>query len=191
MTYLYIVRCNFTRPDLEQSWNDWYSGQKIRELLAKPMFRAVQRFRLSSGTGRAYVAIWQVASPEAFETREYTSDWGFFDWEQHVTDWSRDLFDAGGTPEAALAVSMQGLLQVISFDGLTREQADARRRLPADPAGVMWFQSVGLDRHTPIIGLRQLSDATGAQLTRPLPSDVQAGIYRPICEFSTAATLAK
>ncbi len=188
MSYLYVVRCNFTRADLEQSWNDWYGGQKIRQLLAKPMFRAVQRFRLSSGSGRNYVALWQVASPDAFNTSEYTSDWGFFEWRPYIADWSRDIFGATSAQDADLAVSMHGALQLISFDGMDGARADAARALLADLADTMWFHSAGLDRHTPMIGLRRFPDPAKAQSSPPrsVPSGVQVGVYRPISEFHTA-----
>jgi hypothetical protein len=188
MAYLYVVRCNFTRSDLEQSWNDWYSGQKIQQLLAKPMFSAVQRFRLSSGSGRTYLALWHVASPEAFNTSEYTSDWGFFEWRPYIVDWSRDIFDAMSTQGAALAVPLDGLLQVISFDGMDADRADAARAALAPVADTMWFHSAGLDRHTPVIGLRQFPDTADAPSlsARSLPFGVQVGLYRPISELCTA-----
>jgi len=257
MPYLYLVRCNFTRPDLEQSWNDWYSGEKIGQLLAKPMFRAVQRFRRAAGTGRSYLAVWQVVSPDAFKTREYAADWGFAEWLPYIVDWSRDLFDATRAPDGAFAVPPDGALQVISFDGLDGDRAraaraalaseasgqrgdsivrahsaseDARKRVGdirpepgssaraalaseasgqrgdsivrapdtrpepgssardalAERADVMWFDSVGLDRHTALIGLRRFADAAAAPApVTPSPAGVQAGIYRPISELCT------
>jgi hypothetical protein len=193
MAYLYVVRCNFTRADLEQSWNDWYSGDKIRQLLAKPMFRAVQRFRLASGSGRNYVALWQVAAPQAFDTSEYTSDWGFFEWRPYIVDWSRDIFDATSTQDAAFGVAMHGFLQVISFDGMDADRAAAARASLVTLADAMWFDSAGLDRHTPMIGLRPLSDPADAQFSSAavLPAGVQAGVYRPISELCTADAFAR
>ena len=88
MVFVYMVRCNFAEPAKEQAWNAWYSGPKIEQMLAKPYFRTCQRFRLASGTGRNYLALWTVQSPAAFETAEYTSDWGFSDWAPYITDWS-------------------------------------------------------------------------------------------------------
>lgn len=188
MPYLYAVRCNFTRPDLEASFNAWYSVEKIAQLLAKPMFRAVQRFRLAQGHGRGYLALWQVTSPEAFATPEYKADWGFAQWRDHVADWSRDLFDATGTPEAALAVPVAGALAVISFDGMAADAASAARGALPQDAQPMWFACAGLDRHTPMIGLQRFADATAAQaaLPRSVPAGVQAGLYRPLGAFATA-----
>ena len=60
MTFVYIVRCNFTAPDKEQAWNDWYSGPKIEQMLAQPHFLSCQRFHRVAGTGRDYLALWTV-----------------------------------------------------------------------------------------------------------------------------------
>ena len=95
MTHLYIVRCNFTAPEKEQAWNAWYSGPKIKQMLAQPYFLSCQRFRRAAGDGRDYLALWTVATPEALKTAQYTSQWGFAEWAPHITAWSRDLFDGG------------------------------------------------------------------------------------------------
>src|SRR5688572_10531792 len=104
MTFAYIVRCNFTAPEQEQAWNDWYSGPKIVQMLAQPYFLSCQRFRRAAGTGRSYLALWTLASPEALKTAQYTSQWGFAEWQRFVNDWSRDLFDGGDAPQSAFAV---------------------------------------------------------------------------------------
>jgi hypothetical protein len=187
MSFLYIVRCRFTRPDLEAEWNAWYGGPKLTQLLSKPMFRAVQRFRLSEGAGRDYLALWQVASPDAFRTPEYKADWGFAQWHPYITDWSRDLFDGGNIEETALAVPASGALGVAGFDGMTADAAEATRGALAEvPIG--WFPCVGLDRHAPAIGLRRFDDAEAASaaLARSWPTGVKVGVYRPLGEFARA-----
>src|ERR1700733_14505703 len=68
-SFVYAVRCNFARPDLEAAWNQWYSGPKLDEMLAKPLFLSVQRFAATSlDQSRRYLALWLVASPDAFTT---------------------------------------------------------------------------------------------------------------------------
>src|SRR5262245_1589811 len=106
--FVYIVRCDFSEPEKEQAWNDGYSGPKIAEMLRKPHFRSCQRFRRTGGSGRNYLALWTLDSPDAFKTQQYTSNWGFFDWEQYVTNWSRDLFDGGAAREHDFAVAPGG-----------------------------------------------------------------------------------
>lgn len=188
MPFVYIVRCNFAAPDKERAWNDWYSGPKIGQMLAKPYFLTCQRFRLSLGSGRNYLALWTIASPEAFKTKEYTSDWGFFEWRPYIVDWSRDLFDAGGRQGTALATRAEGALHVMSFDGMSGEAADAARaNLSASHPNMMWMRSVGLDRHTPLIALQPRSDITSADLSGRNPAAaIQEAIYRPISDFHSA-----
>jgi hypothetical protein len=185
MVFVYIVRCNFTAPEKEPAWNAWYSGPKIEQMLAKPHFRTCQRFRLAAGTGRHYLALWTLQSPEAFRTTEYTSDWGFFEWASYVTDWSRDLFDGGPNAETDFAVAPEGSLRTVSFDGMSDPEAQAARAdvAPSEP-DIMWLPVVGLDRHTPLIGLRPLSGpapSCASQQAAALP--MHEAIYRPISAF--------
>jgi hypothetical protein len=181
MSFAYIVRCNFNNPAREPAWNDWYSGPKIAQMLQKPHFRSCQRFRRVAGQGRDYLAIWVLESPEAFKTREYTSDWGFFEWQPYITDWSRDLFDGGNTTEADFAVPPRGALDVVSFDGAGADEANTAR--DARP-GMMWLPIAGLDRHTPLIGLRVLNEPNSGALSAGGPA--QEAVYRPISAFASA-----
>ena len=120
MAFVYVVRCNFNEPAKEQAWNAWYNGPKIAQMLAKPHFRSCQRFALISGSGRNYLALWTLQSPDAFKTEQYTKDWGFSEWAPHITDWSRDLFD-----EAPVGGVLFGL------EGIRRLQRPKREIIPA------------------------------------------------------------
>ena len=188
MTAVYIVRCNFAEPGREQAWNEWYSGPKIAQMLRKPHFRSCQRFRRTGGSGRDYLALWVLNSPAAFKSREYTSDWGFFDWEQFVTDWSRDLFDGGAAREQDFAVTSGGALEVVAFDGMSAADAEAARaELARSEPAIMWLPVIGLDRHTPWIGLCAQSDPeTPDRSTAPLVTGAQWTFYRPISAYVTA-----
>jgi hypothetical protein len=48
---------------------------------------------------------------------------------------------------------------------------------------MMWLPVIGLNRHTPEIGLAVLQEHTGAA-TPPGAEGVQAAVYRPICEVA-------
>jgi hypothetical protein len=183
MTFVYIVRCRFTAPEKEAAWNAWYSGPKIDQMLAQPYFRTCQRFRRASGAGRDYLALWTVARAEALTTPEYRSQWGFAQWQEDITDWSRDLFDGRPAPESAFAVPPGGMLRVVSFDGMSAEAAERARAAIAD-SSVLWLPVAGLDRHTPLIGLKPLS---GEAAPPPLgaASQMQDGLYRPIIPLHT------
>ena len=182
MTFVYIVRCRFTAPEKEDAWNSWYSGPKIVQMLAQPYFRTCQRFRRMSGTGRDYIALWTVTSPEALQTRQYTSQWGFAEWEKFITDWSRDLFDGGDAPETAFAVAPGGALRVVSFDGMTEAEARQASAGVAAP-DMMWLPIEGLDRHTALIGLRPLPAPVDAPAAGPR---IQDAVYRPVSPLYTA-----
>jgi hypothetical protein len=133
-----------------------------------------------AGQGRNYLALWTLASPEALKTRQYTSQWGFAEWQPSVADWSRDLFDGGAAPETAFAVAPGGALRVVSFDGASEQQARQQSAaIAAADRAMLWLPVAGLDRHTPMIGLRPLPDGATAQ-----PAASGAGfqdvLYRPI-----------
>ncbi|MBM3529756.1 MAG: hypothetical protein FJX62_16860 [Alphaproteobacteria bacterium] len=180
MTFVYIVRCNFTAPDREQAWNDWYSGPKIAQMLRNPMFLSCQRFRRVSGEGRGYLALWTMEGPEALRTPDYLSQWGFSEWTPLIVDWSRDLFDGGAAEAQSFAVPRNGALRVIAFDGMSEPDARRERDALATPEQQMrWLPIAGLDRHTPLIGLQVLAG--------PPRADAAAGaIYRPISDFHRA-----
>jgi len=186
MTHLYIVRCNFTAPDQEQAWNDWYSGPKIKQMLAQPQFLSCQRFCRAAGSGRDYLALWTVESPEALETAQYNSQWGFADWTPHITAWSRDLFDGGAATPRDFAVARDGALEVVSFDGISADDIkEINAAIVQAGQDMMWLPVAGLDRHTPVIGFRVLPTQTSVDADG---TSVQHGMYRPVCEFQTAAT---
>lgn len=180
MVFAYIVRCRFTAPDKEAAWNAWYGGPKIVQMLAQPYFLSCQRFRRASGTGRDYLALWIVSSPEALKTPQYTSQWGFAEWSPYITDWSRDLFEAGARTETDFAVTGRNMLRVMAFDGRTAQDAEAARAAAPD---LMWLPVIGLDRHTPMIGLKPVGDDAA-----PAAGSAAAdhALYRPISEFHVA-----
>jgi hypothetical protein len=180
MTFVYIVRCNFTEPQKEQAWNAWYSGPKIEQMLAKPYFRTCQRFQIALGSGRKYLALWTLQSPEAFNSAEYTSDWGFFEWAPYIVDWSRDLFDGRAASKASFAVSPKGSLHTVTFDGMSEDQANAARvSIASHEPGMMWLPVAGLDRHTPLIGLQPLPDPSSSRsLVHARAERIQEAIYR-------------
>ena len=188
MTFVYIVRCNFTDPAREAAWNAWYGGPKIAQMLANPGFLSCQRFRRASGAGRDYLALWTVQTPDALSTPEYQAQWGFSEWTPLIADWSRDLFDARRMPAAVFAVGQAGALQAITFDGMSADEAAAARTKLDVPRGMMWFHAAGLDRHTELIGLRPLSKrVTSELLANAAPTDAQRAVYRPISDFHRAA----
>jgi hypothetical protein len=176
--FLYAVRCNFAGGAArEAAWHDWYNGPKLRQMLALPLFLAVQRFAATAlDTRRKYLALWQVASPDAFTTPEYRAQWGFADWTDEITDWSRDLYRGPDDAAGQIEIGPDDALHVASFDGASemgaREQLlRIRARLP----GTVWLEAIGLDRHAPLLGLRKLPPGS-----RPAPLDAAGGLRETI-----------
>jgi hypothetical protein len=168
--FLYAVRCNFTGSAARESqWHAWYDGPKVKQMLSLPLFLAVQRFRAAGlDTRRQFLALWQVASPDAFATPEYKAQWGFAEWTGDVADWSRDLYRAPGDAAAQLEVGPAESLYVASFDGLSEADAAARlARLRSRAPGIIWADAIGLDRHAPVLGVRKLGRETPAPLAEP------------------------
>lgn len=191
MSFVYAVRCNFSRPDLEDRWNAWYSGPKLAEMLTQPFFLSGQRYR-AAGLDQTikYLALWVVETPEAFTTPVYKKNWGFAEWASHITDWSRNLYRApDGDVSAMLDVPPGGGLYFAAFDGVPALAVESRRHdLEAKRGDIIWVPVVGLDRSVPVVGFRRIAEVSHAP--EPLPSELAAGIretiYRPITDRSRA-----
>ncbi|WP_375459940.1 hypothetical protein [uncultured Enterovirga sp.] len=180
MTLAYIVRCTFKEPSREDAWNSWYSGPKLKQMLSKPHFLTGQRFHRVAGEGREYVAFWTLASEQAFTTPEYTTDWGFFEWAPYIGDWSRDLFEGVESDVAAPKLSDGQLLRIVSCEGLSSEEADAAKAsVEAGGLNLTWLRSVGLDRHTALLGFGIVNEG---RPSATLPAGMRAAdaTYRPI-----------
>lgn len=190
--FAYIVRCNFSDPIKEKAWNDWYSGPKIGQMLSKPHFRSSQRFRRSNGTGRNYLALWIIETPEAFKTHEYTSDWGFFEWKPYIIDWSRDLFSGSHVADDSFAVPPQEALHVVSFDAMSEEAASqAQKAFAFINPKMTWLTIAGLDRHTEIIGLQPINQLPSAWRPSDAVAGAQEAIYLPISDFHRSSDFRK
>lgn len=187
MSFVYAVRCNFTRPDLEEKWHAWYSGPKLVEMMTHPMFLSGQRYRAVGLDQKIqWLAVWVVESPDAFETPEYKASWGFAEWKPYITDWSRNLYEGPAEDLSdRLDVPAGGRLYLAALDDVPASQAGPwLRALRAALPEVIWMPVVGLDRSCPGFGLLRLPSAT-AEPPR-VPSDLADGIrqtvYEPITE---------
>ncbi|HEV2673027.1 MAG TPA: hypothetical protein VGV37_00710 [Aliidongia sp.] len=189
MTVAYVVRCNFDDPAREQAWNEWYNGPKLKQMLEKPYFLTGQRFKRVAGSGRDYLAFWTLVSEKAFQTPEYTNDWGFFEWRPYIIDWSRDLFAGeSDTVVAAPRVDQNQFIRLVSFEGSTAEEAGiARAGVDQIRPGTKWYHSVGLDRHTELFGI---SIETRIEPTAAVLG-AHEGFYSPISILGVSETPAE
>ncbi|HZT51886.1 MAG TPA: hypothetical protein VFA22_08135 [Stellaceae bacterium] len=185
--FAYIVRCNFAEPAREAEWNAWYSGPKLEEMLRKPHFLSVQRFAAAAlDTRRKYLALWLVASPDAFTTPEYRAGWGFAAWTPFIRDWSRDLYRTPLEADDPLfAIGAEDRLHVASFDGLAAAAAgEALARMRTRRPDLVWLEAAGLDRHAPVLGLGKLDP--GAPPAAGAAGSIET-VFRPITPRYRAA----
>ena len=113
---LYMVECDFDDPAQEDAWNEWYSGEKLDDLLSNPGFTATQRFQAVTPRKAEYLAVHSIRSTKVFTNPAYKATGGgrFGDWDAALmTNWSRRLFD--GVAESP-PVGPDELLAVIDRD---------------------------------------------------------------------------
>ena len=167
---IYTVECAFTDPKREETWNAYYSDEKLGNLLALPGFRASQRFRSIVDCPAPYLAIHSVRDAAVLDRSDYrTVGGGTFDgWDEFVTNWKRNLF-AG--LEAADEVSAEQYLVIL--DDPDYQQATAS-------ANFIWLDIAGLDRTTARRGLAVVDRKTGENLAHA-PSD-SVGVFAPITD---------
>ncbi|MBT5049637.1 MAG: sugar ABC transporter [Rhodospirillaceae bacterium] len=168
---IYMVECAFTDPARETAWNDYYSDEKLANLLALPGFRASQRFRAINHTPAPYLAVHSVRDAAVLDRPDYrTVGGGTFDgWDERVTNWKRNLF-AG--MEAAPEVSAEECLILL-------EDPAAAQTIPA-MADFVWLDIAGLDRTTERRGLAIIDRETGESLARDR-ADI-LGVFAPITD---------
>ncbi|NIE62767.1 sugar ABC transporter [Burkholderia sp. Ax-1719] len=102
---IYTVECSFADPHSEAEWNDFYSVEKLRALISVTGFYSSQRFRALNDDCPAYLAIHTIEGIDVLMGEEYRQKGGgnFSKWQQHITDWHRNLYSAIGMAPAVNA----------------------------------------------------------------------------------------
>lgn len=106
---IYTVECSFADPNSEAEWNDFYSAEKLPALISVKGFHTSQRFKALSVGCPIYLALHTIDGLDVLTGEEYRQKGGgnFARWQQHITDWHRNLYgDIGHAP----AVSKDELL---------------------------------------------------------------------------------
>ncbi|WP_150737018.1 sugar ABC transporter [Pandoraea anapnoica] len=165
---IYTVECTFADPASEAEWNDFYSREKLPALISVTGFQSSQRFRAVTGGCPVYLAIHTVDGPEVLISDEYRQKGGgnFARWQQHITDWHRNLYgDIGLAPAVRmnerlalcasgpeslidmglkpLALQAVALEQVPTHRWLAVVSADDAVRLAEPPQGVHLYVPMG------------------------------------------------
>lgn len=91
---IYTVECNFNDSSSEASWNDFYSLDKLNALISVTGFHSSQRFKALDCDGPIYLALHSIDSLDVLTSEEYRQKGGgnFSRWQQHITDWYRNLY---------------------------------------------------------------------------------------------------
>jgi hypothetical protein len=164
---IYTVECSFADPASEKEWNRFYSMDKLPALISVQGFRSSQRFRALTPGCPTYLAAHAIDSLDVLTGEEYQRKGGgnFARWQQHITDWHRNLY-AGLTlmPE----VGEEELLL------LTTAGPDLLQQLGAAPCII---EAVALAKNPPLRWLATIARAHMPDLAR-LPAAVHA--YAPM-----------
>ncbi|MBB3262319.1 hypothetical protein F4827_007109 [Paraburkholderia bannensis] len=98
---IYTVECSFADSLSEAEWNDFYSLEKLPALISVTGFHSSQRFRALSDGCPTYLAVHTIDGIDVLTGEEYRRKGGgnFAKWQQHITDWHRNLYsDIGLAP---------------------------------------------------------------------------------------------
>ncbi|OXI28947.1 sugar ABC transporter [Burkholderia sp. AU16741] len=144
---IYTVECSFADPASEAEWNDFYSLDKLPALISVAGFHTSQRFRAISDGCPVYLAVHTIDGLDVLTGDDYRQKGGgnFARWQQHITDWHRNLYgDIGRAPavnaDELLALSARGPdslielgLEPLAMQAVALEQCPARRWLAVLP----------------------------------------------------------
>jgi hypothetical protein len=67
---LLVTLLDVAEPDQDEAYNRWFNDEHVAARMQCRGFKSVTRFRAIEG-GPTYLAIWELASPEAMVTPEY------------------------------------------------------------------------------------------------------------------------
>jgi hypothetical protein len=171
---IYTVECSFADPASEAEWNAFYSLEKLPALISVTGFHTSQRFKALSDGCPTYLAVHTIDGLDVLTGEEYRQKGGgnFATWQQHITDWHRNLYsDIGLAP----AVSASELL-VLCASG-----PDPLIQMGLTPLGM---QAVALEQFPERRWLAKLPRQT-AQLVERLPDGVH--LYSPMTDQLTSA----
>ncbi|MBD1554384.1 sugar ABC transporter [Pseudomonas typographi] len=92
---IYTVECSFADPANEAQWNDFYSLEKLPALISVSGFHTSQRFKALTSGCPVYLAVHSIDNLDVLQADEYRRKGGgnFARWQQHITDWHRNLYE--------------------------------------------------------------------------------------------------
>ncbi|VWD35908.1 hypothetical protein BLA39750_05005 [Burkholderia lata] len=171
---IYTVECSFADLDSEAEWNDFYSLDKLPALISVTGFHTSQRFKAINGGCPVYLAIHTIDGLDVLTGDEYRRKGGgtFAKWQQHITDWHRNLYgDIGFAPAVKDGERL----------ALCADDPDPLIRLGLEPLAM---RAVALEK-SPERRWLAVVPGHSALLVEALPEGIY--IYAPITEQLTSA----
>lgn len=179
---IYTVECSFADAGSEAEWNDFYSRDKLPALISVTGFHTSQRFKALSGGCPVYLALHSIDGLDILTGEEYRQKGGgnFARWQQHITDWHRNLYSGVERAPAIgegeyLALSAEGPKPLVEL-GLTpyAMQAVAMEKVPEH----RWLAKVGRGN---VPDIEHLPEGVHvyAPMTAQLTSDGDAAVGKP------------
>ncbi|WP_145145614.1 sugar ABC transporter [Roseomonas gilardii] len=172
---IYTVECSFADPVSEAEWNDFYSFDKLPALISVSGFHTSQRFKALRGGCPVYLALHTIDGLDILTGEEYRQKGGgnFARWQQHITNWHRNLYD--GLYQAP-AIG-EGEILLLSSTG-----PDPLVRLGLDPRAM---RAVELEKFPEHRWLAR-SHHDGLPVLDDLPEDIH--VYAPMTAQLTSAS---
>lgn len=165
---IYMVQQTFSKPELEEEWNEWYAGN-LPILMRVPGFKTGQRFKSPIGSPPRYMAMYTVEA-DVFESKFYLDSGGGGTNSQRFRSayqvWIRNLFEG---LLSAPSISKDEFLIVVDISEKKSFHSDLQ---------LTWLESTGFHRSTP---LRGLAIAKSDQVSS-LINDERITIYQPLSE---------
>lgn len=87
MAQLHIVMVDVAEED-EEAFHRWYDETHLPDILACPGWLSARRYRCLEG-GPRWVAVYEIAGPEAYETPQFHAIKGFGPFEGRVSNFRR------------------------------------------------------------------------------------------------------
>ncbi|WP_176046207.1 sugar ABC transporter [Burkholderia sp. BCC1644] len=164
---IYTVECSFADRDSEAEWNDFYSLDKLPALISVTGFHTSQRFKAIGDGCPVYLAVHTIDGLDVLAGDEYRRKGGgnFARWQQHITDWHRNLYSDIGVAPAVAADELLVLcesgpeplirmgLTPLAMQAVALEKFPARRWLgvlPRRDARLAGHAAAGLYLYAPI-----------------------------------------
>ncbi|NYE28983.1 hypothetical protein HDE78_001939 [Rhodanobacter sp. K2T2] len=166
---IYTVECSFDDPKSEAEWNGFYSLEKLPALISVTGFHTSQRFKSISDDCPVYLAIHTIDGLGVLTGEEYHQKGGgnFAKWQQHITDWHRNLYSDIGLAPAVNADELLVLcasgpepliqlgLKPLAMQAVALEMFPANRwlaKMPRRNAQLIESMSVGVHLYVPMTG---------------------------------------